>query len=186
LFVKHPYDTGDRVDIATHQLIVDHISLLYTVFKRIESGKTVQISNILLNSLWVENITRTKVMQEQVFIFAAFETPFKKIETLENEMGFFLKQNSRDFYDYLTLEVIGIAEMNKLELRIEIQHKSNFSNETLRATRQTKFMCALVDTLRRIPIYGPEGGDPILGSAERPTWSVSIPPTEAAAAKKNI
>jgi len=31
LFVKHPYDVGDRVDIDDKKYIVEHISLLYTV-----------------------------------------------------------------------------------------------------------------------------------------------------------
>jgi small-conductance mechanosensitive channel len=158
LFIKHPYDTGDRVDIATHQLTVEHISLLYTIFKRVESGKVVQVSNIILNSLWVENISRSKAMWEQLSIFAAFETSFEDINDLEQEMAKFLcdPANSRDFYPDLVLEVVGVAEMDKLELRIAVKHKSNFSNESLRASRQSKLMRALIAALRSIPIHGPE------------------------------
>jgi small-conductance mechanosensitive channel len=46
LFVKHPYDVGDRVDIAgpeKEQLIVEKISLLYTVFTRIDKMQIVQV-----------------------------------------------------------------------------------------------------------------------------------------------
>lgn len=43
LFVKHPYDVGDRVDISDEQLIVEKISLLYTVFTRINTMKVVQV-----------------------------------------------------------------------------------------------------------------------------------------------
>jgi hypothetical protein len=75
--------------------------------------------------------------------------------------------------------VVSIAEMNKLELKVEIRHKSNWSNETLRASRRSKFMCALVVALRKVPILGPGGGDAALGSQDKPTWSVSVPPAEA-------
>jgi small-conductance mechanosensitive channel len=47
LFVKHPYDVGDRVDIVgpdKMNLVVEQISLLYTVFKRIDCMKMVQVS----------------------------------------------------------------------------------------------------------------------------------------------
>jgi len=47
LFIKHPYDVGDRVDIQgpeKQQLVVEQISLLYTVFKRIDYMKMVQVS----------------------------------------------------------------------------------------------------------------------------------------------
>lgn len=46
LFVKHPYDVGDRVDITgpeKEQLTVDKISLLYTVFTRIDKMQVVQV-----------------------------------------------------------------------------------------------------------------------------------------------
>ena len=47
LFIKHPYDVGDRVDIQgpeKQQMVVQQISLLYTVFKRIDCMKIVQVS----------------------------------------------------------------------------------------------------------------------------------------------
>ncbi|KAF1842105.1 uncharacterized protein K460DRAFT_358762 [Cucurbitaria berberidis CBS 394.84] len=186
LFVKHPYDIGDRVDITLEQLTVEHIALLYTVFKRVTNGKTVQIPNIVLNSLWVENITRSKAMREQVSVFCAFDTSFEDVNLLKLEMSNFVHDpiNSRDFHSDINIEVVSIAEMNKLELRVEIQHKSNWSNETLRASRRSKFMCALVLALRKVPINGPAGSDAALGSQDKPTWSVAVPPAEAIAAYK--
>ncbi|KAH8732474.1 Mechanosensitive ion channel-domain-containing protein [Phaeosphaeriaceae sp. PMI808] len=184
LFVKHPYDIGDRVDITAEQLTVEHIQLLYTVFKRVTNGKTVQIPNIVLNSLWVENITRSKAMREQVSVFCAFDTSFEDINALKQEMIAFVREpaNCRDFHSDIEIEVTSIAEMNKLELRVEILHKSNWSNETLRTARRSKFMCALVLALRKVPIAGPGGSDAALGSADKPSWSVAIPPADAVAA----
>ncbi|KAF1947711.1 hypothetical protein EJ02DRAFT_461271 [Clathrospora elynae] len=186
LFVKHPYDIGDRVDITTEHLTVEHIALLYTVFKRVTNGKTVQIPNILLNGLWVENITRSKAMREQVSVFCSFDTSFEDINLLKQEMTNFVRDpaNSREFHPEIDIEVVSIAEMNKLELRVEIRHKSNWSNESLRASRRSKFMCALVLGLRKVPINGPAGGDASLGSQDKPTWSVAVPPVEAIAAYK--
>lgn len=47
LFVKHPFDVGDRVDIAAgpekQRLVVDKISLLYSVFTRIDKMQVVQV-----------------------------------------------------------------------------------------------------------------------------------------------
>jgi hypothetical protein len=186
LFVKHPYDIGDRVDITTEQLTVEHIALLYTVFKRVTNGKTVQIPNIVLNSLWVENITRSKAMREQVSVFCAFDTSFEDVNALKQEMISFVRDpaNSRDFHPDIEIEVVSIAEMNKLELRVEILHKSNWSNESLRTARRSKFMCALVLALRKVPIAGPGGSDAALGSADKPTWSVAVPPADAVEAYK--
>lgn len=48
LFVKHPFDVADRVDITNGgekmYFIVEKISLLYTVFTRIDKMQVVQVS----------------------------------------------------------------------------------------------------------------------------------------------
>jgi len=90
------------------------------------------------------------------------------------------KENSRDFQPEIDVEVTGIASMDKMELKVEIRHKSNWSNEAVRAARRSKFMCALVLALRKIPIYCPGGGAAPLGSASQPSYSVSVCDAEAA------
>jgi hypothetical protein len=155
--------------------------LLYTVFKRVTTGKTVQIPNIVLNSLWIENITRSKAMKEQVSVSCAFDTTSEDIDLLKLDMLNFVRDSAhnREFYPEIDIEVLSIAEMNKLELGIEIRHKSNWSIESLRMSRRSKFMRALVVALRKVPINSPGGGDAALGSAEKPTWSVAAPPVDA-------
>jgi small-conductance mechanosensitive channel len=53
LFVKHPYDIGDRVDIygpdGINRLEVEQISLLYTAFKRITDLEVIQVRIALLD-----------------------------------------------------------------------------------------------------------------------------------------
>ncbi|KAH8599462.1 Mechanosensitive ion channel-domain-containing protein [Bisporella sp. PMI_857] len=160
LFIKHPFDVGDRVDIEGKLLVVEQISLLYTIFKRIDCMKMVQSPNIVLNNLWVENITRSKAMKEQLDMFISFDTSLEDIELLRSEMEAFVRHpdNARDFQPDITLEATGIGNMDKIQLKVEICHKSNWHNETVRAARRSKFMCALVLALRKIPIYAPGGG----------------------------
>ena len=128
LFVKHPFDVLDRVDIGDEQLIVDHISLLFTVFKRVRDHKTTQVPNIVLNTVWIQNVSRSKAMREQLFVYIAFDTSLEDIQLLKDEMQAFVrdKENCRDFQPDVDLEITGIAEMNKLELRVEIRHKVYF------------------------------------------------------------
>jgi hypothetical protein len=125
LFVKHPFDVGDRVDINKEQLTVEHISLLFSVFRRVDNHKTVQIPNIVLNQQWIENISRSNAMREQVNVYINFDTSLQDIQLLKNELQAFVlsKENNRDFQPEIEVEIIGIAEMNKLELRAEIKHK---------------------------------------------------------------
>lgn len=188
LFVKHPYDIGDRVDLnsGADKMIVEHISLLFTVFRRIDSHRTVQIPNMTLNTIWIENVTRSSNMKEQLSLFVAFDTSLEDIQLLRNEMKKFVtaSENKRDFQDEVNIEVLGINQMDKLELSIEILHKSNWSNETVRAARRSKFMCALVLAIRKVPIYGPGGGAAGLGSSDNPSYSVAVTDDFAATSRQ--
>ncbi|KAF2236735.1 hypothetical protein EV356DRAFT_481558 [Viridothelium virens] len=181
LFVKHPYDIGDRVDVSKEQLTVEHISLLFTVFKRVETGRLVQIPHIVLNTLWVENVSRSGTMRERLPVYVDFGTSFEDVQLLKAELQNFVrdKENSRDFQPDIDIEVVDINEMDKLQLQVEIRHKSNWANETIRAARRSKFMCALVLALRKVPINSPSGGDATLGTKDKPSYSVAVSTMEA-------
>lgn len=185
LFVKHPYDVGDRVDINEVQLVVERISLLYSVFRKIKDHKTTQVPNILLNTTWIDNISRSNAMREQISLFISFDTTLEDVQLLKNEIQAFVtnKENARDFQPEVDVEVLSMTNMDKLELKMEIRHKSNWANEAIRGARRSKFMCALVLALRKVPIYAPGGGGAAAGSAENPNYAVTISDEQAAANK---
>ena len=176
LFVKHPFDVGDRVDIGDVGYVVERMSLLYTVFRRVKDQKKSQVPNIVLNSNWIDNVSRSKAMREQILLYVNFDTTFEDLDLLKKEMIKFVKDkdNARDFQSDVDIEVTGIAEMNKMELKMEMRHKSNWANEAVRAARRSKFMCALVTAMRKVPLYGPGGGGPSAGDKANPTYSVAI------------
>ncbi|KAK3387427.1 Mechanosensitive ion channel-domain-containing protein [Podospora didyma] len=189
LFVKHPYDVGDRVDITgpeKEQLIVEKISLLYTVFTRIDKMQVVQVPNILLNNQWIENVTRSKAMKEVVDVNVSFDTSFEDIELLRLEIENFLHSpdNSRDFQPDFAIGVGSVGDLDKLTLKIAIKHKSNWHNDAVRATRRSKFMCALALALKRVPINGPGGGGEPLGGPKNPAYNVAVTDDFAAIARE--
>ncbi|KAL9105935.1 MAG: hypothetical protein Q9227_008959 [Pyrenula ochraceoflavens] len=190
LFVKHPFDVGDRVDVSTSTdgLIVERISLLYTVFRKTKDGRLTQVPNIVLNGIWIDNISRSKAMREAVTLYVNFDTTLEDIQLLKNEMQNFVreKDNARDFQPDVDIEVISLNEMDQLQLKIEIRHKSNWANGAVCAARRSKFMCALVLALRKVPIYGPGAGGAALGEPGNPSYSVSVTDSEAAEARQDF
>ena len=92
LFVKHPFDVGDRVDIGDNQLLVERISLLFTIFRKVKDHKTTQVPNIVLNSNWIDNVTRSKAMREQVLLYVNSDTSLEDIELLKREMLAFVRE----------------------------------------------------------------------------------------------
>ncbi|KID91405.1 Mechanosensitive ion channel family protein [Metarhizium guizhouense ARSEF 977] len=176
LFVKHPYDVGDRVEVGGTQMLVERISLLYTVFTKTAQNQSTQVPNIVLNNLWIDNVSRSKAMTESFQVDVSYDTSFEDIELLRAEMEKFVRHpdNSRDFKPDFTIGVGGVGDLDKLTLEISIQHKSNWHNGVVRATRRSKFMCALALALKKVPIYGPGGGAEALGGPTNPTYSVAV------------
>lgn len=125
-------------------------------------------------------------MKEIIDVIVAFDTSFEDIELLRLEMEKFVRapENSRDFQPDITISVSGIGELDKLTLKVAIKHKSNWHNEAVRATRRSKFMCALTLALKRVPINAPGGGGDPLGGPKNPQYTVAVSDTFAVDARE--
>lgn len=172
--------------ITGEDLIVEKISLLYTIFTDLKGMQVTQVANIVLNNAWIDNLSRSKAMKEVVEVNISYDTSFEDIELLRLEMEKFVRHpdNSRDFQQDLVIGVGGVGDCDKLTLKIVIKHKSNWHNESVRATRRSKFMCALALSLKKVPIFGPGGGGaPAVGSFENPQYAVAVDDGYAAQAR---
>eukprot|EP00873_Tetraselmis_striata_P022184 jgi/Tetstr1/442448/TSEL_003194.t1 len=67
LFVQHPYDVGDRIEIDGVLFTVVKISLLYTYFTE-ASGKHITVSNPSISQKAITNLSRTPTHLEFVNI----------------------------------------------------------------------------------------------------------------------
>ncbi|KAK3988005.1 putative Mechanosensitive ion channel [Cladorrhinum sp. PSN332] len=165
ILFDHPYDVGDRVELWSGQsnqsvsLFVVRTSLLYTVFRRVDNWMELQAGNEWLQQCRIENVTRSGSNRQAVAFNIDVRTSFKDLQFLRSELESFLKHpdNKRDYLPNLALAISGIGELNKLEMRCIFTHRSNWSNEPLRAARSMKFMCALVAATRKIPLSRPDG-----------------------------
>lgn len=164
---------------------MEKISLLYTIFTDLKEMQVTQTPNIVLNNLWIDNLSRSKAMKEVIEVNISFDTSFEDVELLRLEMEQFVRHsdNSRDFQPDLVIGVGGVGDCDKLTLSLAIKHKSNWHNEAVRATRRSKFLCALALALRKVPICGPGGGGTALGSSDNPTYSVAVDDEFAKAAR---
>ncbi|QDS69570.1 hypothetical protein FKW77_008139 [Venturia effusa] len=173
VFVKHPYDVGDRVLISDMHMVVEHISLLYTKFKRLDNNRSVQLANIKNNENWIENISRSKAMKEQIPISVHAETSFADIEALKLEPSDFARDNKRDFFPDIEIQIHECKDLKQIDLLISICHKSNWTNEFLRLIRRNKFMAAILSSIRNVRIYS-AGADKPLAIRVIPSQEVDI------------
>ena len=162
VFVKHPFDVGDRVSIygsTGSQLkgddyFVKEISLLYTEFKKIE-GQVVQAPNSYLNTLFILNMRRSGGLAEAVPIVIRFGTSLEQIEGLRNSLLEFVRAEKREYQDKILTELRDLTEVYSLTLNVVFFYKSNWQNELLRLQRRNKFICAMMMAMQELSIEGP-------------------------------
>lgn len=121
-------------------------------------------------------------MVESVDVDVSFDTSFEDVELLRIEMEKFVQapENSRDFKPDFTIGIGSVGNLDKMTLKLAIKHKSNWHNGVVKATRKSKFMCALAQSMKKVPIYGPGGGGEPLGGPTNPSYSVAVSDDDAA------
>ena len=176
VFVKHPFDVGDRVTIygsfgaagTGDDYYVTEVSLLYTEFKKLE-GHIVQAPNSILNTLFILNQRRSNGLSDPVPLVMRFGTPAHMIEELKASMLEFALQHKRDYQPRVITELSGFVEMRACNVTFVFFHKSNFQNELLRLNRHNRFVTELMTQMVRIGIQGPQRIDPG-GSRDNPMY----------------
>ncbi|KAJ3575123.1 hypothetical protein NP233_g1300 [Leucocoprinus birnbaumii] len=156
LFIKHPFDVGDRVVINKETYTVKEIHLLSTVF--LDSGSTlVQAPNSILNTFFIQNLRRSPQMSETFTFDVAYSTTFEDLEKLRDKMLAFVKDERRDFQPSFDVTVKDFPDQEKLTLTADIKYKSNWQQGALKAKRRNKWICALKTALGELQIFGPKG-----------------------------
>ncbi|KAI5371722.1 hypothetical protein J4E82_009606 [Alternaria postmessia] len=162
VFVKHPYDVGDRVTVYGNtgdlgrgdDYFVKEIALFYTEFKKMQ-GHIVQAPNSYLNTLFILNHRRSGALAEAVPIIIKFGTTLQQIEQLRNVLLEFVTEEKREYQTNILTELRAVQEVHWLELNVVFFYKSNWQNELLRLQRRNKFICALTMAIQECGIEGP-------------------------------
>jgi len=162
VFIKHPFDVGDRVSVYGNtgalgrgdDYFVKEISLLYTEFKKME-GHIVQAPNSYLNTLFILNQRRSGGLAEAVPVTFKYGTSLEQIETLRARLLEFVTAEKREYQSNILTELREVNEAHAITLNIVFFYKSNWQNEGLRLARRNKFICALMVTMQELGIEGP-------------------------------
>ena len=162
VFVKHPFDVGDRVTVYGNSgdlgmgddYFVKQISLLYTEFKKMQ-GHIVQAPNSYLNTLFILNQRRSGALAEAVPIVIKYGTTLDQIDSLRMRLTEYVRTENREFQNLVLTELREVKDNFSVTLNVVFFYKSNWQNEGLRMQRRNKFICMLMVALQEIGIEGP-------------------------------
>lgn len=130
VFVKHPFDVGDRVSVYGNtgaaglgdDYFVKEISLLYTEFKKME-GHVVQAPNSYLNTLFILNQRRSGGLAEAVPIQIKFGTTLEQIDNLRQRLLSFVQEEKREYQGKILTELRDVHEVHSLTLNVIFFYK---------------------------------------------------------------
>ncbi|KAI1470040.1 uncharacterized protein F4812DRAFT_310876 [Daldinia caldariorum] len=182
VFVKHPFDVGDRVTIYgnTGSLMrgddyyVTEISLLYTEFKKMQ-GHIVQAPNSLLNTLFILNHRRSGTLADVFELRMKYGTPSSVIQELEARMTEYVLDNKRDFTSKVLTELVSFEDAYCMTVNFICFHKTSFQNELTRLTRHNKFAIELMNQMVALGIEQPRRQFQISGQ-DWPVFQTNIQP----------
>ncbi|KAI1360282.1 hypothetical protein F5Y08DRAFT_317755 [Xylaria arbuscula] len=182
VFVKHPFDVGDRVTIYGNtgttltgdDYYVTEISLLYTEFKKMQ-GHIVQAPNSLLNTLFILNHRRSGSLADVFTLNIRYGTPSSVINELSARMTEYVENNKRDFTNKIITELVSFEEACSMTVNFICFHKSSFQNELLRLTRHNKFAIEMMDQMVALGIEQPRKQFQVSGR-DFPIYQANIAP----------
>ncbi|KFY72328.1 hypothetical protein V499_07516, partial [Pseudogymnoascus sp. VKM F-103] len=162
VFIKHPFDVGDRVTIYGNtgaaglgdDYFVKEIALLFTEFKKME-GHVVQAPNSYLNTLFILNQRRSGGLAEAVPVTMKFGTTIEQLEGLRVALMEFVATENREYQSNILTELRTVYEAYSISMNVVFFYKSNWQNELLRLQRRNKFICALMVAMQDLGIEGP-------------------------------
>lgn len=186
LFLKHPYDVGDRCEIGDIEveMVVEEIRLLHTVFRQVTDNRLMQIPNSVSGTLRIRNISRSREMRERIKIEVNARTSTDQLEQLEQELRAFVRTptSRRDYRPDVNVNIVDIGDFTSLQLVVVYGHKANWSSDSLRLKRRNRFMAEILSALRRVAIQAPGGSAAGSGSREHPQYTVELSVEDAQAA----
>lgn len=189
VFIKHPFDVGDRITVYGNtgstgtgdDYYVQEISLLYTEFKKME-GHTVQAPNSTLNTLFILNQRRSSGIADPIELKMRFGTSGELIEELKGRMLDFVLENKRDYNPQILTEMRTVDEVYSVTMNIIFFHKSSYQNELLRLQRHNKFAMELMRVMHELGIEGPRKMEP--GGAKGFPFYLAYPPSYSESEQK--
>ncbi|KAF7288661.1 Mechanosensitive ion channel protein [Mycena chlorophos] len=175
LFVKHPFDVGDRIVVSSGTYTVKEIRLLSTILIN-SDGISVQAPNSVLNTDFILNIRRSPQLSEKFTFDVSYATTFHELEILRAKMLQFVTSERRDYQPVFDVTVVDFPDQSKMTLSAVISYKGNGQQSGLQAKRRNKWMCQLKVALRECGIWGPSG-KPATQAADGPLppdgWNLS-------------
>ncbi|KAK4490243.1 hypothetical protein RD792_000903 [Penstemon davidsonii] len=151
LFVMHPYDVGDRVEVDAVQMVVEEMNILTTVFLKFDNHK-IYYPNSVLSTKPIHNYYRSPDMGEIIDFCIHISTPVEKTALMKERIKSYVNNNSDHWHPEPRIAMREIEDLNRLSWTIWLKHRMNFQDMAQRWARRALLIEEMVKIFRELDI----------------------------------
>ncbi|KAK6939022.1 Mechanosensitive ion channel MscS [Dillenia turbinata] len=151
LFVTHPFDVGDRCEVDGHEMVVDEMNILSTVFRRADN-QLVTYPNSMLSNKCITNFHRSGPINEVIEFCISVSTPMSKIIEMKSKIKSYVEGKNKHWHSDPSVVTTGVENMNKLNMKIIAKHRMNKQDAREVLVRRALLVEELIKILRELNI----------------------------------
>nr|XP_043615854.1 mechanosensitive ion channel protein 9-like [Erigeron canadensis] len=151
VFVKYPFDVGDRCIVDGVQVVVEEVNLLTTVFLKYDYEKIIY-PNSELASKAISNFNRSPDMSDCVDFDLDVSTAKETISVLKAKIKGYIDRKPEFWHPEHTVRVKGIQDVNKIKMSLYVTHTINFQNYEKRNNRISNLVAKLKNLFEELGI----------------------------------
>lgn len=128
IFVTHPMDTGDRIQLGDAVMVVTKMSLLSSEFT-LWDGTDIYVANSVLSNMMMINHRRSNYAWENFVIQVDLGTSLDQIDAVERDMNHWLQTEPERMFEPSTAMVpLQICYQRYMEISVGMTHRVNWSS----------------------------------------------------------
>ncbi|CAK9178372.1 unnamed protein product [Ilex paraguariensis] len=151
LFVLHPYDVGDRVEVEGVQMIVEEMNILTTVFLRFDSLK-ITYPNTVLSTKPISNYYRSPDMGDSIDFCIHISTPMEKIAKMKERITRYIETKGDHWHPAPMIVLRDVEDMNRLKISIWLSHRMNHQDMGERWARRALLVEEMIKVFKELDV----------------------------------
>ncbi|CAN4123044.1 unnamed protein product [Withania somnifera] len=151
LFVMHPFDVGDRVEIDGVHMVVEEMNILTTVLLRFDNQKIIY-PNSVLSTKPISNYYRSPDMGDAIDFCIHISTPMEKVALMKERIIRYIENKSDHWYPAPLVVMRDVEDLNRIKWSVWISHTMNFQDMGERWTRRAVLVEEMVKIFRELDI----------------------------------
>ncbi|XP_059302800.1 LOW QUALITY PROTEIN: mechanosensitive ion channel protein 6-like [Lycium ferocissimum] len=151
LFVMHPFDVGDRLEVEGVQMIVEEMNILTTVFLRYDNQKIIY-PNSVLSTKPISNYYRSPHMGDAIDFCIHISTPMETIATMKEKITRHVDNKSDHWYPAPLIVMRDVEDLNRIKWSVWLSHTMNHQDMGERWSRRALLVEEMIKIFRELDI----------------------------------